>query len=66
LGKYNKDKAIAQFISEWTTEGADYYVPGAGEKPSATFKPNDNFPKLQKGLAALNAKPLSYFEELRY
>ncbi len=63
-GKYNKDKAVAQFISVWTTEGADYYVPGAGEKASNTFKPNENFPKLQKGLAEINAKPESAFVDM--
>jgi hypothetical protein len=59
---YNKKKAIAQFISVWTTEGADYYVPGAGEKPSITFNPSTNWAKLQKGLAEINAKPLEAFD----
>jgi hypothetical protein len=59
---YNKKKAIAQFVSVWTTEGADYYVPGAGEKPSTTFNPDTNWAKLQRGLAEINAKPLKAFD----
>jgi hypothetical protein len=59
---YNKKKAIAQFISVWTTEGADYYVPGAGEKPSSTFNPSTNWAKLQKGLKEIEAKPLKDFD----
>jgi hypothetical protein len=59
--EYNKRKAIVSFLSEWTVEGGDYYVPGEGEKPSTKFDPKNNFPKLWKGLSALLAKPASEF-----
>jgi hypothetical protein len=58
---YNKRKAIVTFLSEWTVEGGDYYVPGAGEQPSTKFDPKNNFPKLWSGLSAIMAKPASDF-----
>jgi hypothetical protein len=41
--------------------GGDYHVPGEGEKPKGTFNSAKNFADLAKGLAAINAKPLSEF-----
>jgi hypothetical protein len=60
-GDYNKRRAIVSFLSEWTVEGGDYYVPGEGEKPSSTFDPKNNWPKLYNGLSTLMAKPASSF-----
>jgi hypothetical protein len=59
--QYNKRKAVVSFISEWTVVGGDYHVPGEGEKPKGTFNAAKNFADLTKGLAAINAKPLSDF-----